>query len=162
MAKAVRGRLASEYARKAHKREPYDYVLLVCEGKKTEPNYLHGLRSAYRLSNANIRVLHMGATHPMALVQFAEEQLRLEPYDRAYCIFDRDAHATYEAALRRVKESSFGKIGRLHAVPSVPCFENLDFAAFCLQGFALRGGVCRNHGVEEIVSRLCQRAPKVF
>ena len=123
MARAVRGRRASEYARVGHKRQPYDYVLLVCEGKKTEPNYLHGLRTTYRLSNANIRVLHTGATDPMTLVLFAEEELRQEPYDRAYCVFDRDAHATYGAALRWVKESDLGKIGRLRVVPSIPCFE---------------------------------------
>lgn len=123
MARAPRARLANSYARRGAVREPYDYVLIVCEGSKTEPNYLHGLRAAYRLSNANIRVLDPGGNDPMTLVQFAEAELNREPYDRAYCVFDRDGHVNYEAALRRAAASELGRSNRLHVVPSVPSFE---------------------------------------
>jgi len=49
MAKQRKGRTATEYVRRGPEREPYEYVIIVCEGKKTEPNYLNGLRVAYRL-----------------------------------------------------------------------------------------------------------------
>jgi hypothetical protein len=45
------------YVRRGPTREPYDVVLIVCEGAKTEPNYFKRLKLAYRLSNANIHVL---------------------------------------------------------------------------------------------------------
>lgn len=49
------------YARRGSIREPYDYVFVVCEGEKTEPIYLQGLKIAYRLSNANVRIIHPDA-----------------------------------------------------------------------------------------------------
>ena len=47
---------AEALRREAHKREPYDLVLIVCEGGKTEPKYLQELRDAFKLSTANIRI----------------------------------------------------------------------------------------------------------
>jgi len=35
-------------------REVYDVVLILCEGTKTEPNYLCDIRNDYRLNSANI------------------------------------------------------------------------------------------------------------
>jgi len=47
---------ADALRREAQKREPYDVVLIVCEGDKTEPNYFKELRDAFKLSTANIRI----------------------------------------------------------------------------------------------------------
>jgi hypothetical protein len=96
-------------------------VLIVCEGTKTEPHYLYGLRSAYALSNANIVIAHSGATDPKSIVEFALKEIT--GYDRAYCVFDRDGHQTYDPALTLIAQSSEGKAGRLMAVTSWPCFE---------------------------------------
>lgn len=123
MARWKRARSAADYTRRGPVREPYDFVLIVCEGQKTEPNYLDGLRLSYRLSNANIRVMHPGGTDPMTLVQFAEAEMAREGYDRAYCVFDRDGHANYDAALVRLTVSENGRAGKLFAITSVPCFE---------------------------------------
>ncbi|MGO9638098.1 MAG: RloB family protein [Terracidiphilus sp.] len=131
MARKKKGRIAAEYARRGPVREPYDYVLIVCEGKKTEPNYLQGLKAAYRLSNANIKVLHPDATDPMSIVTFAEGELRREGYDRAYCVFDRNGHANYDEAVRRVADSEAGRAERLCAATSVPCFEVWLLLHFC-------------------------------
>jgi RloB-like protein len=76
------------------------------------------------LSNANIVIGDPDGNDPVSIVQYAEAELMREPdYDRAYCVFDRDGHSNYESALRRAAESQFGKSGRLHAIPSIPCFE---------------------------------------
>jgi hypothetical protein len=124
MAKRKVGRTPAAYARGGPVREPYDYVLIVCEGKKTEPKYLQGLKAAHSLGNANIQVMHSGATDPMSIVRFAEKELAQDnEYDRAYCVFDRDAHQTYNAALQRARDSEAAKDGRLYIVTSVPCFE---------------------------------------
>jgi hypothetical protein len=52
-----RSRAARSYRRRPAVREPYDVVLIVCEGEKTEPGYLQGLKNAYRLSSANITIV---------------------------------------------------------------------------------------------------------
>ena len=38
------------------KLSPYDVVLIVCEGEKTEPNYFEELKDAFRLNNANVKI----------------------------------------------------------------------------------------------------------
>jgi hypothetical protein len=77
-----RRRTAGSYARRGPVREPYDRVLIVCEGKKTEPYYFGGLRLHYRLSSANIEITPANGTDPMSIVSFAEA--RLDEYDRAF------------------------------------------------------------------------------
>jgi len=116
-------RRSNTYARRASSREPYDYVLIVCEGGKTEPNYFHGLKRAYRLSNANIEIAYAGATDPLSIVNYANSRLTEEGFDRAYCVFDRDRHSNYQQALNFVQTRDNGRARRLFAVPSVPCFE---------------------------------------
>jgi hypothetical protein len=123
MAKRRSARSAKTFARRGPMREPYDYVLVVCEGKKTEPNYFVGLRTEYSLSSANIKILHGGATDPKSVVEFAISEMGKDSYDYAYCVFDRDGHQTYDAAHELLAQSEQGKTGKLLAVTSWPCFE---------------------------------------
>ena len=120
----MRSRGRPAYRRRAPVREPYDVVLIVCEGQKTEPNYLDALRQANRLSSVNVRIVPPNRSDPLGIVKFAISEMRKDPeYDRAYCIFDRNGHATYNAALQRARQSPLGKANRLFAISSVPCFE---------------------------------------
>jgi hypothetical protein len=112
-------RYATSYRRRAPTRDAYDVVLIVCEGGKTEPNYLDRLRAVRRLSNANIRITPADGTDPLSVVKFAEKESALGDYDRVFCIFDRDEHATYDPALQRV--ARLGK--KFTAITSWPCFE---------------------------------------
>lgn len=116
-------RRPQSYARRAPTREPYDYVLIVCEGGKTEPNYFHGLRQAYRLSNANIHIANAGATDPLSIARYTDKRLTEDGFNRAFCVFDRDGHANYQQAIQFIAVSDNGKARRLFAIPSVPCFE---------------------------------------
>lgn len=109
------------YARSGAIREPYDTVLIVCEGSKTEPHYFNRLRIVYRLSSANIKVMPADGSDPMSVVRYAEAELARGGYDRAYCVFDRNGHANYAQALEAVLRSSHRD--RLFAITSVPCFE---------------------------------------
>ena len=118
-------RSARDYQRRRAIREPYDVVLTVCEGEKTEPNYLKGLQKAYQLSNANIMIVPGDGNDPVSIVKYA-----LKTYwkadgviDRVFCVFDRDGHINYQQALDRIATSSLGKKGKLEAITSVPCFE---------------------------------------
>lgn len=47
---------ASLRRQRKNPREPYDVVLIVCEGSKTEPAYFTALKNELRLSSANISI----------------------------------------------------------------------------------------------------------
>jgi RloB-like protein len=115
------GRQASSYARRPPQREPYDTVLIVCEGQKSEPTYFNALCFAYQLSSANVHVMPARGSDPISIVRFAEE--RMDDYDRVFCVFDRDGHANYDQALQRIARAAAGRAGKFKAVTSWPCFE---------------------------------------
>ena len=107
--------------RESKTREPYDRVLIVTEGKKTEPLYFGELVSHYRLSMANIEVIGVGAG-PDAVVETAKdlrnrERREGEKFDRVYCIFDRNRHPQFASASIRARHLG------LRLARSWPCFE---------------------------------------
>jgi hypothetical protein len=119
----MRGR-RQRYTRRGPVREPYDVVLIVCEGTKTEPYYFDNFIKHYKLSSVNIRVIRPPRHDPAGIVEFAIGELgRDQEIDRAYCVFDRNGHATYIAALDRITRSAYGRARKLIAVVSKPCFE---------------------------------------
>jgi hypothetical protein len=129
-----------DYRRRGPSRQPYDVVLIVCEGGKTEPHYFEGLRTACGLSNANIAVQPMGRD-PLSLVNYAIGELeRDDDLDIAYCVFDRDEHATFDAALRKARDHAQGKKGRLKIAASIPCFEVWPLLHFKLSTAEIVGG----------------------
>lgn len=116
-------RPAKSYARRAPTKEPYDYVLIVCEGGKTEPQYFDALILAEGLSSANVHVISGdGHTDPVSIVKIAELNLA-NGYNRIFCVFDRNGHANYEEALARIANQEAGRNGTLKAIASWPCFE---------------------------------------
>jgi RloB-like protein len=125
-----REKQAHALARKKGKRPPYQRVLIVCEGAKTEPIYFDDIRKQNRVSSAHIRIIPADGTQPRQVVEFAEKTfLKTKEYDLVYAVFDRDDHTTYAGAINRVPALD-GKLRnderkpvRFVAVPSVPCFE---------------------------------------
>lgn len=116
-------RKAGLLRRRRAMKAPYDVILIVCEGAKTEPNYFTELKKAFRLSNANVRIGGHGSD-PLSVVDFAIKTFRQEQeFDRVYCVFDRDRHTTYPEALDKVRRTRLGKGSKIFAIPSVPCFE---------------------------------------
>ncbi|MCY3727758.1 MAG: RloB family protein [Nitrospira sp.] len=108
--------------RRQYVREPYDKVLIVCEGEKTEPNYFKGLKNHLRLKTANVAIVGEGAT-PAKIVERAkelekQEKERGDPFDTIFCVFDKDRHTDYEKALGQLKARK-----NYEAIPSVPAFE---------------------------------------
>ena len=82
-----KGRKAELLRRRRAMKAPYDVILIVCEGEKTEPNYFTELKKALRLSNANVRICGRGSD-PLSVVDFAIETFRQEQeFDRVYCVF---------------------------------------------------------------------------
>ena len=134
-----RTRQTNKLARKSAQKVPYDRILIVTEGRKTEPNYFNEIRSSLRLSSTNIYVQYSQiGTCPLQVVKFAESLLisgdihkQLAPlkFDRIYAVFDRDNHLNYQAALSyaaSINNKHFNDEKRkviFKAIPSVPNFE---------------------------------------
>jgi hypothetical protein len=125
--------------RRAAVRQAFERLLIVCEGEKTEPQYLNEIRQDLRLATAHVQVQpgHFG-TAPLQVAQYAEHLflhgsrahgIEARAFDRVLVVFDRDEHRTYHQALDKVAALD----GRLtndekqripvQAVVSVPCFE---------------------------------------
>lgn len=117
---------AKDLKRRQAKRAPYEKVLIVCEGEKTEPNYFRELRDHNRLNTANVVVSGDCASAPIRVVEeakrlYREAQRKGDSYDRVYCVFDKDTHDTYERALDTIRSAT--PKGVFYAITSVPCFE---------------------------------------
>ena len=140
-----RARKADSFKRKKPDRKPQALVLIVCEGEKTERQYLRELCNDLWLSAASVTITpsHLGSD-PMSVVTYAIDRHKAEDeiYDRVYCVFDRDTHANYDQALTRLNDSPFAKKGILHAITSVPCFEIwvLLHFAYSTASFVAGGG----------------------
>lgn len=137
--KQPKARQTAQLARKAGRRAGYDRILIVTEGRKTEPHYLGEIRSQYRLQTANVQVQHsLLGTAPIQIVEYAEqlfvngdEAKNIQPlaFEQVYVVFDRDDHDTYHNALNKAAALN-GKLRndlkqavKFEAIASVPCFE---------------------------------------
>ena len=112
--------------RKKAKRAPYDRVLIVCEGEKSEPHYLTELRDYYGLNTANIEVDGDCGSSPMSVFNHAKQRYedllhKGDNYDRVYCVIDKDKHPDYQQALEAIANAN--PKGCFYAINSVPCFE---------------------------------------
>lgn len=121
-----KAKVASSLERRKARRASYEKVLIVCEGEKTEPNYFDDLILFYGLNTANVEVDGSCGSSPRSVFQRAldlwqAEKDKGDPFDRVYCVFDKDSHETYEETLRNISE--YDPKGIFRAVVSVPCFE---------------------------------------
>ncbi|GAB0057035.1 hypothetical protein SIID45300_01355 [Candidatus Magnetaquicoccaceae bacterium FCR-1] len=122
------------------KRHPYDRILIVTEGTKTEPFYLEEIRRLHRPSSPHIHVRPCeSGTSPHQIVEDAEKlfhkgdpsnkKIKARSFDKIYVVFDRDEHEHYDEALHRARDLD-GHIKNdekkwipFKAIPSIPCFE---------------------------------------
>mgnify|MGYP000538049275 CR=1 FL=1 len=72
--------------RKVDVREVKQRFLIVCEGKKTEPNYFRG----FRVPKDVMEIQGLGE-NPSKLVQSAKIFKEQGDYDQVWCVFDRDS-----------------------------------------------------------------------
>ena len=129
----ARSNLESE--RKKAKRQQYDKILIVCEGEKTEPIYFDEIRVYYELDSANVEIDGRCDSSPISVVEYAYKEYlsskaQCDPYDRVFCVFDKDAHSTYSDALTRLDainseiEKAEPRLNNVFTpITSVPCFE---------------------------------------
>ena len=101
--------------------------LIVCEGTKTEPHYFLELLDDLRIGRQLVRVAPNDGASPdrvvaRALALYEEDAAGGDAYDTVYCVFDRDRHATFDAAILRIKNLN-AAAKPLVAITSTPCFE---------------------------------------
>lgn len=118
MTSAHRGRRARD--RKSRNLPPKPVILILCEGE-TERPYLDDLRKSKRLGKRQILITASG-TDPSQLLT-RSKKIRCESsrcgldYDEAWCVFDRDEHRHFSAAIAEATNSD------VKLAVSVPCFE---------------------------------------
>lgn len=92
---------AKDLARRNAVKSPLAKILIVCEGKKTEPNYFEDLINHYELLTASvIDVTGECGSSPMCVVRHAKEKHKEmtekgAPYDQIFVVIDKDAHTDY-------------------------------------------------------------------
>lgn len=115
-------RRAASLRRARAKRYPYDTVLIVCEGEKTEPYYFKELRDDLQLNTANIEITgDTGGSSPVNVVAYGLKHYK--EYDKVFCVFDKDRHASYQQALDMIHGKKLRKEHIILTITSVPCFE---------------------------------------
>jgi hypothetical protein len=82
-----------------HKSAGYDRILIVTEGKKTEPQYFQEICSEYRLCSTNVAVQYCElGTAPIQVIEYARQLfeqgdrhkgIRPKSFDQIYAVFDR-------------------------------------------------------------------------
>lgn len=76
----------ARFIRKVGIRDKRPRILIVCEGKKTEPNYFKG----FRITSVNLVIEPVGAVHYDVVSRAIEILDEDNDYQETWCIFDRD------------------------------------------------------------------------
>jgi len=139
-----KAKTAKDLLRKLKKKSPYDRVLIVSEGSKTEPNYFQDMIDCLKLNTANVEVDGKSGSSPISVVIYAkrrcaDERRKGNAFDRVFCVFDKDTHTSYIPALDVIKTTRPKNV--FQAINSVPCFEYwlLLHFKFTTKPFSLSG-----------------------
>ncbi|MEZ8107089.1 RloB family protein [Vibrio cortegadensis] len=128
-----KARLSEESARRKANRKPYDKVLIVCEGSKTEPIYFEELRIHEELDSANVTVDGKCGSSPISVVNhakklFDKDLAKNEVYNKVFCVFDRDTHTTFDDAVEEVDKIN-SDIAKNEQIAKMELDEEVEFVA---------------------------------
>jgi len=124
-----KARTSEELQRKIKARAQSQRFLIVCEGMKTEPNYLKELVDSLGIRPQAVKIARNDGSSPdrvvdHALALYKEDSLGGDSFDRVFCVFDRDMHTTFDAAVQRIRDlNGSDKPKPFEAITSSPCFE---------------------------------------
>jgi len=121
---------------RAKKRKQRDIVIIVCQGKRTEPNYFEHFKGGSNF----VLYIKKRAEDPISLMEYAkylrENEFDFGPKDKIFCVYDIDS--TSEEALKkaRAKASQYG----ISSCISNPCFElwyllHFIYSTSCLNSY---------------------------
>ena len=103
--------------------------MIVCEGTKTEPLYLRDLIRDLGIRHHTVKIEPNDGASPdrifaHAVKLYDEDALGGDSFDRVFCVFDRDTHTTFDAAVQSIDGLKAGKHPKpFKAITSSPCFE---------------------------------------
>lgn len=127
--KKRKARTKNALARQSKNRATYQRFLIVCEGTKTEPLYLRELVRDLGIRHHTVKIEPNDGASPDRIVAHAvklydEDALGGDSFDRVFCVFDRDTHTTFDAAVQTIDGLKTGKSPKpFDAITSSPCFE---------------------------------------
>jgi hypothetical protein len=143
-------RAAGENFRRSRARRlPKRRLLVICEGRSTEPTYFRALRTAFRNSLLEVEIEKGGAT-PKTLVERAAARKRQAvreakrerdgflAYDEVWCVFDVDEHPYLPDANQQARDHG------IELAVSNPCFELWALLHFQEQSAFLERGTARS------------------
>ena len=121
----ARERKAFDLDRKKQIRQRQPRVLIVCEDSKSSAYYFQDMAKALGLSAVDVRGKECGSA-PSSVLKYAmqeyEQEKSSDPYDRVYCVFDRDQHKSFSPTVTKI--SALKTSGNpFFAITSTPCFE---------------------------------------
>jgi hypothetical protein len=96
-------------------------ILIISEGKKTEPNYFNSIKRQYRLSSVDVVDTKKNTGKELlqtAIELRAKAKKDRNDYDEIWIVLDRDGYTKHPEVFDRVKNFPDIKIGF-----SSPCFE---------------------------------------
>ena len=102
-----KARSNSKLQREKQERARSKRYLIVCEGSKTEPNYLKELINDLRINQKTVCIEKGNDSAPIKIVGHAETEynrdaLYGDPFDKVFCVFDRDNHETFDEAIEKI------------------------------------------------------------
>ena len=120
-----RERKALDLERRKQDRQRQPRVLIVCEDSKSSAYYFQDMAKAFSLSAVDVRGKECGSA-PSSVLKYAaqvyEQEKSSDPYDRVYCVFDRDQHKSFSTTVEKI--SALKTSGEpFFAITSTPCFE---------------------------------------
>jgi hypothetical protein len=125
-------RATDKLERKTKARAQNQRFLIVCEGTKTEPHYLKEIVASLNIDEKIKKLVKFepndGSSPDRivahALKKYEEDALGGDSFDRVFCVFDRDTHTTFDAAVQRIHDLKRADISKpFEAITSNPCFE---------------------------------------
>ncbi|MBF0457684.1 MAG: RloB domain-containing protein [Nitrospirae bacterium] len=121
-----RRKTAKALERLKDSREKHTVIMIISEGKKTEPYYFAELIKHLGLNKASVFIpVKYGGNDPKKLAGMAKEEFENDPqgYNRVFVVFDRDTHTTFAAAIEMISKLNKKHKDKFKAIISVPCFE---------------------------------------
>ena len=103
-----KARAIAEFERQGKIRSRSPRYLVVCEGTKTEPNYFRELLNDLNVLPQSVCIAPNEGTSPDRIVAhaeriFEEDAVGGDSFDKVFCVFDRDTHTTFDAAVQKFR-----------------------------------------------------------
>ncbi|MCD4738008.1 MAG: RloB family protein [Anaerolineae bacterium] len=127
-----RARSVASFKRRPGSRPPRQCILIVCEGRQTEPNYFEALRYELKLTSVEVKVVTESGSAPINVVESAlrlrrqrERDVRKKrtselKFDAVWCVFDRETPQDNLSFPRAVDKATSNQ---LELAVSTPAFE---------------------------------------